>query len=85
VRKALLIGLVVLLILTGIPLFIGMPAHGCDSCSPAHAMCTIGCSTLPPVAALMVIVLATMVRRPGRRRRSPGFSWSLDPPPRLAF
>jgi hypothetical protein len=86
VRKALLIGLVVLLILTGIPLFMGgMGAHGCDACGPAHAACTVGCSTLPTVAALLVVLMATTMRPRTGGRRARGFSWSLDPPPRLSF
>ncbi len=85
VRKALLIGLVILLVLIGVPILMGGMAHGCESCGPAHALCTDTCSVLPSVLALSLILMATMLRGPSRAKRSRGFAWAIDPPPRLTF
>jgi hypothetical protein len=86
VRKALLIGLVILLVLIGVPILMGgMGAHGCDACGPAHALCTDTCSVLPSVLTLSLILMATMLRGPSRPKRSRGYAWAIDPPPRLTF
>jgi hypothetical protein len=85
-KKALLIILVVIVVLTGVPVLAGAGHMAmCDDCSPAVAACGPVCAALPAaVFALAVAMLMLVLRGRNRWRPALGFAWSLDPPPRLA-
>lgn len=75
--------LVVVILLTGIPILMGMGAAACPQCSPG--VLTAGCvpAVLLLAALLVALTLATRFRWSDARLRSRLFATLLDPPPRL--
>lgn len=85
VRKALLVALVVIVLLTGIPVLVGGAGMGsCPDCGPVTMPCLVPCATLPAALAVVLIVLFGMAFEWPRRRWGLELAWSIDPPPRMA-
>lgn len=80
VRKALAVVLVVVVVLTGLPLMVGMAQ--CADCELGTAVCGVSCALLP-LAAVSSAVAAWWLSRSRVSRPSVGFAWALDPPPRF--
>ena len=85
VRKALLVALVVIVLLTGIPVLVGGAGMGsCPDCGPVTMPCSVPCATIPAALAMVAIVLFGMAFECPRRRWGLDLAWSIDPPPRMA-
>ena len=84
VKRALLIVLAVVILLTGIPVVMGMGAASCPACSPGVLAGGCVAAILTVVAALCALALALQVRRRDPRTRSRLFATVLDPPPQIA-
>lgn len=78
-----MIVLVVVILLTGIPILMGMGAVACPQCSPG--VLAGGCvpAVLAVAALLIALTLAMRFNGGHRRLRSRLFAALLDPPPRL--
>ncbi|MFN2506072.1 MAG: hypothetical protein ABR540_17930 [Acidimicrobiales bacterium] len=83
-KKGLLIALVVLVVLTGIPLVVAMPAMACQDCGPAMVVKGSGCAALLVAFSLFVLFAWELLR--SRRERGLGLllALGLERPPRLA-
>lgn len=83
-KKILLIALVVLVILTGAPVVIAMPAMACPDCGSAALMGGAGCAVMVMAFSLFLLFGS----QPLRSRREQGLrfvpSYALERPPRLA-
>jgi len=84
VKKSLLIALVILVVLTGIPVVIAMPAMACPDCGSAALMGGAGCAVLVMAFSLFLLFGSQFLRS----RREQGLrsvpSYALERPPRLA-
>ena len=84
VRKALLVALVVVVLLTGIPVLVGAGSMGsCADCGPVTMPCPVPCAVMPVAAAVAVLLLVGVLLEWPRRRWGLELAWSIDPPPRL--
>ncbi len=83
-KKGLLIALVVLVVLTGIPVVIAMPAMACQDCGSAALMGGAGCAVLVMAVSLFLLFGSQLLR--SRREQGLRFvpSYALERPPRLA-
>lgn len=84
VRKALLVALVVVVLLTGIPVLVGAGSMGsCPDCGPVTMPCSVACAVLPAVAVAAMVAMVGLALELPRRRWGLELAWSIDPPPRL--
>ena len=85
-KKALIVGLIVLVVVTGIPIIVGMPSMAnCQDCGPA-ALFGQGCA-LAILALGAALLLAMWRRRLGRFEHSllvEFHRFALERPPQLA-
>lgn len=85
VRKALLVALVIVVLLTGIPVLVGGSSMGsCPDCGPVTMPCGVPCAVLPAAVIALAALLFGMALASPRRRWGLELAWSIDPPPRLA-
>lgn len=84
VKKGLLIALVILVVLTGMPVVIAMPAMACQDCGSAALMGGAGCAVLVMAFSLFLLIGSQLLR--SRREQGLRFlpSYALERPPRLA-
>jgi len=84
VKKGLLIALVVLVVLTGIPVVIAMPAMACQDCGSVALMGGAGCAVLVMAFSLFLLFGSQLLR--SRREQGLRFVplYALERPPRLA-
>ena len=82
-KKALLIALVVVVVVTGVPLVVGMAGMPCPDCGPA-TLAGSPCAALLVAFGLFLAVASEMLR--SRRGRSLGLVRMavIERPPRLA-
>ena len=84
VRKALLVALVILVLLTGIPVLVGGSSMAsCPDCGPVTIPCAVPCGVLPTAVVAVVVLAFGMAMAWPRRRWGLELAWSIDPPPRL--
>ena len=83
-KKGLLIALVVLVVLTGVPVVIAMPAMACPDCGSAALMGGAGCAVMVMAFSLFLLFGSQLLR--SRREQGLRFvpSYALERPPRLA-
>lgn len=81
-KKGLLIALVLLVVLTGIPLVVAMPA--CQECGPAMVVKGSGCAALLVAFGLFVLLAWELLRSRRERGLGPLLALGLERPPRLA-
>ncbi len=84
VRKALLVALVIVVLLTGIPILVGGSSMAsCPDCGPVTMPCAVPCAVLPTAVVAVVVLAFGMAMAWPRRRWGLELAWSIDPPPRL--
>ena len=84
VKKGLLIALVILVVLTGIPVVIAMPAMACQDCGSAALMGGAGCAVLMMAFSLFLLFGSQLLR--ARREQGLRFMpfYAHERRPRLA-
>ena len=83
VKKALLVALVVIVVLTGIPVVIGHGGMSCSDCSPSSVMSGVGCAATVPLAVTLVVgLLLIALRRRDDERCGLLLARSIERPPR---
>ncbi|MGI8808096.1 MAG: hypothetical protein ACR2KK_09695 [Acidimicrobiales bacterium] len=83
-KKGLLIALVILVVLTGIPVVIAMPAMACQDCGSAALMGGAGCAVLMMAFSLFLLFGSQFLRSRREQGLRPTHSFTLERPPRLA-
>ena len=83
-KKGLLIALVVLVVLTGIPVVIAMPAMACPDCGSAALMGGAGCAVLMMAVSLFLLFGSQFLRSRREQGLPPVPAYALERPPRLA-